>query len=324
MNNTSIGFALLDTGTGFTLFNQEHEITVPYGSFALSIINAELLPLKNSIVEVLNDYFGTTFQPSFTEDFISTLQRKIDFHISYSSKGYLHTEQALVITELLVSEILNRIEAEHFFANEIEKYIPILLSDPQIPQMISDILTRNTNDLTKIMEITNTYEIDSQLLQMTIPIYYLHSISDYLLLDLKMYMEQSQRTVKLCECCNRLFLPTRKSDKYCRLPFKNSSRNCNEIMHISPRDEFVKARNNARDKQHKIKTYYENKNIYSTTFLLKLYDDWSIECGKQYKHFKRTNDIRGYRNWITRTRFTSQSIESEWEKYKSAPKSFHD
>lgn len=95
-------------------------------------------------------------------------------------------------------------------------------------------------------------------------------------------------------------------------------------MHISPRDEFVKARNNARDKQHKIKTYYENKNIYSTTFLLKLYDDWSIECGKQYKHFKRMNDIRGYRNWITRTRFTSQSIESEWEKYKSAPKSFHD
>lgn len=93
--------------------------------------------------------------------------------------------------------------------------------------------------------------VDSQLVNMDMTVYYLNGISDYLLLDLKMYLERSGKTVKECERCSRLFLPTRKSDKYCRLPNMGKRKTCSQIMHTSPTDEFAMARNKARDSRHK-------------------------------------------------------------------------
>ncbi len=241
--------------------------------------------------------------------FVTALSNKIAFHISYASKGYLRTEQAHMVTELLIREILNRIEAERFEATDVEECMPVIFSNPQIRNNITDILKRTSSDLTSVMQDTGVSEIDSQLINMEVPVYYLNNVSDYLLLDLKMYVERSDKTVKECERCSRLFLPARKNDKYCRLPIRGSRRTCDKIIHVSPNDEFRKATNKARDKQHKQIRYYENKGTYEHNFLYNLYYDWSKECGQKSNEYKRNGDIDGFNAWIESTKFTAGRLK---------------
>lgn len=307
-NDNSLGFALLDIGTGFTLASECIENDVPYGTFALTLINADYGKIKASIRDAFIKFFHKGFNPDDTELFVTTLYNKVGIHISYASKGYLRTEQAHMVTELLTREILNRIEAEHFEITDIEKCIPAIFSSLQLRNKIMDILKRNSSDLTPIMQETKTYEIDSQLINMEMPVYYLNSVSDYLLLDLKMYTERSDKTVKECGRCSRLYLPTRKSDKYCRLPIMGSRKTCAQIMHMSPDDEFAKARNKARDKQHKKIAYYRNKPDYGWSFLDNLYNNWSDECGQKCIEFKRKGDMDSFNNWIEGTKFTKKRL----------------
>lgn len=319
-NDNSFGIALLDIGTGFTVLNGCIENDVPYGTFALTLINADYGKIRNAISDVVHKFFDKGFNPNDTDAFAQSLYNKVDFHISYASKGYLLAEQAHMVTELLVREILSRIQAEHFEITDIEKCMPVMFSDSEIRNNIMDILKRSTYDLTPIMQKTGAFEIDSQLINMEMPVYYLKSISDYLLLDLKMYIERSNKTVKACERCNRLFLPSRKNDKYCRLPIRGSRKTCNEIMHISPDDVFAKERNKARDKQHKKIRYYEEKETYEHNFLYNLYDNWSDECSKKCTEFKAKNDIENFKNWIEESKFTADCLKEKWKQYQSAVK----
>lgn len=317
-NNNSLGVAVLDTGIGFTVFDKKMEKDVPYGTFALTLINTDHKKIKNSIEDTLNLYFKNSFNPNDSKQFTIALYDKIHFHISYASKGYLRTKHAHMVTNLLVREILNRIEAEHFEINDIDKCIPIIFSNSNICSYAKDILLRCSNDLTPIVKETGTYEINSQLLNMKTPVYYLNTTADYLLLDLKMYLERSGKTVKECERCERLFLPKRKNDKYCRLPIRGERKTCNVIMHISPDDEFAKARNTARDKQHKQIRYFRNTRNCDYKFLLDLYTDWSIECKKMCKEFKSKMDIKGFSKWIGETKFTVEMLTEEMEKYNKS------
>ncbi len=313
MENNSLGYAIIDTGTGFTLFNKSSESDIAYGTFALSLVNNDYQQLRQDITDTIHQYFDKSFNPADTEKFTISLYNKIDYHISLSSKGYLQTEQAHMITELLVIEILNRIEAEHFEITEIKNCFPCVFSTSQIHDIAKSILKRDSADLALLMQITGNIEINSRLLYMELPVYYLNTVSDYLLLDLKMYSERSTKTVKECERCQRLFLPTRKSDKYCRLPIRSNTQNCATLMHISPSDEFARTRNKARDKQHKQIRYYKNAGKYNETFLLNMYDNWSTLCGQKCIEHKRIDDIKGFKKWIDDTKFTSSTIEKEWK-----------
>lgn len=310
-NDNSLGIALLDIGTGFTVLNEckEEDVSVAYGTFALTLSNTDYDKIRSSIADTIHKYFDKGFNPDDTELFAETMYNKIGFHISYASKGYLRTEQAQMVSELLTREILSRIEAEHFEITDIEKCMPVIFSAPQIRNNVMDILKRKSSDLTPIMQDTQTFEIDSQLINMEMPVYYVKSISDYLLLDLKMYVERSDKTVKECERCSRLYLPTRKSDKYCRLPIMGSRKTCAKIMHMSPDDEFAKARNKARDRQHKKIDYYVSKGKYEHDFLYGLYYDWSDECGQKCIEFKRKGDMDGFNNWIEETKFTAKRLK---------------
>lgn len=317
MNDNSLGFAILDIGTGFTLLNQSKYETIPYGTLTLTLINIDYKQFNKMIATVISQYFDKSFNPADTEALLNSLYSKISFYISYSSKGYMHTEQANMVTELIVTEILNMIEAEHFEITDINKCVPFIFSSSKAQDLIKKVLKRDTTDLTPLIKEANVFEINSQLLHMELPVYYLNTISEYLLLDLKMYLDSSPKTVKECDCCGRLYLPTRKSDKYCQLP-RNDRKTCADIMHISPNDEYVKVRNKARDKQHKQIQYYKNKNKYDEKFLLNLYSDWSIDCGQKYNDFKSKEDIDGFKAWITKTKFTSKTIEDKWIKFKEA------
>lgn len=321
-NDNSLGIALLDIGTGFTVLNEciENDISVAYGTFALTLINTDYDKIRNAITDTIHKFFDKSFNPEDTAAFVEILYNKVDFHISYASKGYLRTEQAHMVTELLVREILNMIQAEHFEITDIEKCMPVIFSNPQLHNNIMDILKRNTDDLMPIMQETEIFEIDSQLVNMDMPVFYLKSISDYLLLDLKMYLERSDKTVKECERCSRLFLPTRKSDKYCKLPIRGSRKTCNKIMHMTPNDEFALARNKARDKQHRQIRYYKNKGAYEHDFLHNLYDSWSDECGQKCKEFKIQNDLDGFKDWIEETKFIAGRLKEKWKQYQDSTK----
>lgn len=82
---------------------------------------------------------------------------------------------------------------------------------------------------------------------------------------------------------------------------------------MNPKDEFAKARNKARDKQHKQIKYYKEKGKYEHNFLYNLYYDWSAECKKKCKEFKSQNDIDGFKNWIEETKFTAGYLKEKWE-----------
>ncbi|MBQ4522113.1 MAG: hypothetical protein IJA10_04075 [Lachnospiraceae bacterium] len=314
-NDNSLGVAVLDTGIGFTVYDKKMEKDVPYGTFALTLINTDYEKIRNSIGDTLKLYFKKSFNPNDTEQFAITLYNKIHLHISYASKGYLRKEHAHIVTNLLVREILNSIETEHFAINGIDNCIPVIFSNYNIRSCAKDILQRYSDDLASIVRETGTYEINSQLLNMETPVYYLNSTAEYLMLDLKMYLERSDKTVKECERCGRLYLPKRKSDKYCRLPIRGERKTCNVIMHILPNDEFAKVRNTARDKQHKQIRYYRDTRNCDYTFLLNLYNDWSIDCQKKCIEFKSKMDIKGFNNWIEETKFTVETLTEEWEKH---------
>ena len=88
-------------------------------------------------------------------------------------------------------------------------------------------------------------------------------------------------------------------------------------MHISPDDEFVKARNKARDKQHKQINYYKDNGKYEHNFLHNLYDSWSDECGQKCIEYKRKGDIDGFKNWIEETKFTAGRLKEKRKQYKN-------
>ena len=45
-----------------------------------------------------------------------------------------------------------------------------------------------------------------------------------------------------------------------------------------------------------------------------MYDEWSLECGKQFKKFKDKNDLDGFKKWIAKTKYTPARIEKEYKK----------
>ena len=320
-DNNTMGMALLDTDKGFTMFDKKKQQEIPYGTFAITLLNADYENIRISIVEVINQYIHNGFNPDNIEKFALTLYRKIERYISFASKGYLKKEQAHMITEMLTREVLNKIETSSFENIDTTAYIPMIFSEDKLFSIVRNILTREDNDLQKIVEIMGEREISSTLVFIKneqLPVYYLTDSYDYLLLDLRSYMKKSNKTVKGCECCGRLFLPSRKSDKYCRLPnleFKHKT--CNEIMKVSQNDEYVKLRNKARDKQHKAIEYYRNKNMYDDKFFIDLYDEWSEECGKMFSLFKSKEDIQGFRDWIEETKFSKHLIQQKYNEFQN-------
>lgn len=117
-NDNPLGIALLDIG-GFTVLDKCMEHDVPYGTFTLTLINTDCGKIRNAIADTIHRFFDKGFNPDDTGLFTATLYNEVDFHISYTSKGYLRAEQAHMVTQLLVREILNRIQAEHFEITDI-------------------------------------------------------------------------------------------------------------------------------------------------------------------------------------------------------------
>ena len=53
---------------------------------------------------------------------------------------------------------------------------------------------------------------------------------------------------------------------------------------------------------------------YDINILQDMYQEWSDECGIQYKKFKAKDDLAGFEKWITKTKYTSARIKVAYEK----------
>ena len=317
--NAYASIVLVDGETFFVICDSDIDnITyIPYGVFSATIANISSDRMLN-MFNRLHEYFRKMYNnpdyiPTFKERFYQTIKRYIDFTFCLNKK------QSYLVAKCLLEEMMVRfideLEAGHGVITDIERCIPFILYNPKIRNNIKNILERKSDDLTLIMQETKTDSIDSQfLLDEEKTIYYIYSSSDYLLIDLSKYLKHSNIVFKECECCHRLFIPTRKSDKYCNIFSMNTfPKKCKDIMHISPNDEFVKTRNKARDKQHKQIKYYKNKGEYEHNFLYNLYYNWSDECAEKFKEFKAKGDINGFKNWIEETMFSKERLSSLYE-----------
>lgn len=162
-DNITIGMALLDNDNGFTMFDKKKQQEIPYGTFAISLLNADYKNIRISIAEVINQYIHNGFYSDNIEKLAVRLYKKIEHYISFASKGYMETRQAHIITEMLTREVLNKIETSSFEDIDTTAYMPMIFSEDKLFSVVRNILTREDNDLQELVELMGEREISSTL-----------------------------------------------------------------------------------------------------------------------------------------------------------------
>ena len=261
----------------------------------------------NHALRVASDLQQTAFKDvSLDDKMASTILFPLFKDVTDATgECYLAENQRKLIALLLLAEIRSKITAGTIDLTAPASYIPDIFTDKELNRHVRDFLLKKDASFTdSITDRIAQMQISSSVIPSVskdkgteiLTNYHLTDTLTYLLLDLQKYVSSSRR-LKECQCCGRLFYPQfRQSEKYCRLPRKDTPLLCNEIMHISPNDEFAKARERARKYQHSSTTNESTKKKYDEKFLSKLYDNWSRECTEKCIEFKRMDDCRGLRS----------------------------
>jgi len=333
---TTIGIDLLDTGDYFILVADDIQAVMQYGEFALALINSDYDKMlqcttdflkNNHALRVAADLQGAAFKGRTLDNGMANVILRPLFKNVADATGecYLEGSQRKLIALLLLAEIRSKITAGTIDLIAPASYIPEIFSDRKLNQHIRDsLLKKDASISAPIADKIAQMQISSSLIPTIskdkgaemLTSYHLTDILTYLLLDLQKYVSSS-RQLKECQCCGRLFYPQfRQSEKYCRLPHKDTPRLCNEIMHNGS-DEFVKARARARAYQNQRVNNASTKKQYDEDFLLQLYDDWSGECGTKFVEYKSKDDLQGFTDWIERTKFTAKELKRLWAEYQA-------
>ena len=148
-----------------------------------------------------------------------------------------------------------------------------------------------------------------------VTVFCLEDTFSYLVVDMQKYL-LSKKRLNECKCCGRLFYPCyRKTEIYCRLLRKDTTKTCNQIMLHSKDSDFTKERNKARGYQHNRCYNSSTTKQYPDKFLIQLYDEWSAECTEKYNEYKLKNDLNGFKNWIENTKFKANRIKKLYQEY---------
>ncbi len=333
-----LGIDLLDTGTGFTLVAKDIAPDMKYGEFALALINTDYDKMLSTTTDFLRNSYGLIVAedlqniPMFegktlTDEIANMILRPLFNDLaSIIGEAYLDRGQRELIALLLLIEMRSKITAGKIDLATPASYIPNIFSDRGLNHYVRDILLKkSTSFKSPITDRIAQMQISSSVIPVEsadkgIEIFTTYHLTDsltYLFLDLQKYVSSS-RQLKECQCCGRLFYPQfRQSEKYCRLPHKDTPLLCNEIKHNSPNDEFVKARNRARAYQKSRVDAPSTQKQYDGNFLLQLYDDWSNECGIKFVEYKNRDDLQGFIDWIARTKFTAKELKRLWAEYQA-------
>lgn len=308
-----LGIDLLDTGKEFILVADDIQAVMRYGEFSLALINSDFAKMlrcttdfikDNHALRVAADLQHAAFKDRVLDDEMANMILFPLFKDVAEATGecYPTENQRKLIALLLLAEIRSKITAGTIDLTAPASYIPDIFSDKELHRHVRDfLLKKDTSFTAPIADKIAQMQISSSVIPTIsedkgaeiLTTYHLADTLTYLLLDLQKYVSSSKR-LKECQCCGRLFYPQfRQSEKYCRLPRKDTPLLCNEIMHISPKDEFAKAREGARKYQHSRTTNESTKKKYDEKFLSKLYDNWSRECAEKCIDFKREDDLQG-------------------------------
>ena len=328
---------LLDTGKDFILVADDIQAVMRYGEFALSLINSHYDKMFQCTTDFIKDNHAlcvaADLQQAVFKDI--ALDERMANMILYplfkdvaDATGEYHpTEnQRKLIALLLLAEIRSKITAGTIDLTAPASYIPDIFADKELHRHIRDfLLKKDASFPAPIADKIAQMQISSAVIPTVskdkgtemLTSYHLTDTLTYLLLDLQKYVSSSKQ-LKKCQCCGRLFYyQSRQSEKYCRLPHKDTPLLCNEIMHITPNDEFAKAREGARKYQHSRTTNESTKKKYDEKFLSKLYDNWSRECAEKFIEFKRTEDLQGFKVWIENTKLLAKELKRLWEEYQA-------
>lgn len=326
-----LNIQLLDTGENFILVSADTETEIDYGQLALSLVNTNYDDIYILLTDFLHsnrilrlamdlqlspnkDYNTGTIKPDIINLIIKSLYNPLH---EYLGKEYLTSEQAGIITLLLMADIRSRLENTKIDLNTPEFYIPLIYSNPDLHQHIRNILlqqdfTYNSPLQDKInhIQLTSSIIITSQ--GQPFQSYIITDIFDYLILDLQKYMTGT-RKVNQCYCCNKLFFPKyRSSEKYCY--FNNSA--CKEKMKRTKNDKFAIRRDDFRGYQSGRVWNVSTEKQYPNDFLKDVYKEWSKECTKEYNKYKSKDDLDGFEKWFDNTKFTADTLKIKYEEWK--------
>ena len=296
----ALSYMILDTGSNFLIHSEENEnIVFEYGLFTLSVCNTDFEKTNRRINEYLQ--YGSNISDAIAHSFNSV---------------YLSWEQTDLLVKMITEDINNNIDDGGITV--IEDIIPSLFKYKDYHSHFRKLLLRDSTAFTSDIQRGLDSVVISQSIVMlddglAVSGYYLNSIEDFLLLDIQKYL-LSSHIVKECDYCNRLYIPKRKSDKYCRLPnFEKLT--CNELAHKNrKKTDFERIRDKARPEQRASLINDSTRKKYDEVILQKMYEDWSDECGIQFKKFKAKDDLAGFEEWIIKTKYTADRIKKEYAK----------
>lgn len=332
-----IGVDLLDTGKDFILVADDIQAVMRYGEFSLALINSDYDKMLRCTTDFIKDnhalHVAADLQQAAFKD-VSLDERMANMILfplfkdvaDATGECYSTENQRKLIALLLLAEIRSKITAGTIDLTAPASYIPDIFADKELHRHVRDFLLKKDASFTApIADKIAQMQISSSVIPTIsedkgaeiLTAYHLADSLTYLLLDLQKYVSSSEQ-LKECQCCGRLFnYKSRPSEKYCRLPRKDTPLLCNEIMHISPKDEFAKAREGARKYQHSRTTNESTKKKYDEKFLSILYDNWSRECGEKCIEFKRMDDLQGFKVWIENTKFLAKELKRLWGEYQA-------
>lgn len=291
----ALSYLILDSGNEFIVVSEQQKITsFKYGQFALSICNTDYDKNKRRIAVALKN----------KHDVEETMAHCIN-------TLYLDWEQLNVVVEMIAEEISVNIAKGEMIP------LPDIYTDEELHQHIRKLLQREPQAFaSEIQDKLNSVIINQSMIifdGMPMTGYYLNNINEFLIVDIHRFLLLN-RLVKECDYCKRLFIPSRKSDKYCKLPNFNRL-TCGELAHKNrSKTDFERLRDKARPEQRSSLINISTTKKYDESILQQMYHEWSEECGKQFKKFKAKDDLTGFGRWIDKTKYTATRIEKEYNK----------
>ena len=337
---------LFDMGTHFSMAFGDERTTIQYGEFALAMANIDFNELTEAITSYLQA-FGNRAQSAImlgqienpSEELLKKSAKDgilpnalrtdmiVKIHISLLAKimeilsnAYLSFPQKKIIAKLFVEELERNISSDSFNWLNESTYIPQLLMDRELRESLGNILSKESDFLSKKIRTTYTYtnnhiitsiRIDKNGIPRTA--FHIENTLSYILLDLQKTLSNNKKILR-CKNCQKLFYPiSNKNKTYCRFVDPITGITCNEAVRLIPKDEFAKKARQARGKQQQFYknalNYKSKKYIYNYELLEEHYANWQTECSKQMVNFRQLNDLDGFDMWINDTKYTAENLE---------------
>lgn len=145
-----------------------------------------------------------------------------------------------------------------------------------------------------------------------VPLYELKGITDFFAFELMHLMRQTEK-IKTCHNCNRLFLPTKRSDeKYCEHVGSNG-KTCKQIGYASTirkDNPFQYEYRKAYKTQYARIRYFTHIENYKEFY----FDQWNRAAKEAKVLFETAHDINGFRDWLadSQKRFKPEKLRKEY------------